>query len=75
MPTPKKARDMKRYLVLTACVIMLMCLGTNQAWSAFVGPLRATYGLSALQTQLVFNTAVLMFCTVFLFAGGVELLP
>jgi OFA family oxalate/formate antiporter-like MFS transporter len=59
----------KRYFVLLACVLMLICLGTGQAWSAFVGPLRKEYSLSALQTQLVFNTGTFFFCFMIIFAG------
>ncbi len=60
---------MKRYAILVACVLMLLLLGTNQAWSVFVTPLRAQYGYSAFQMQLIFNTVVLSFCVTIIFAG------
>ena len=50
-------------------MIMLMLLGTNQAWSVFVKPLRAQYGYSAFQMQLIFNTVVLSFCPMVVIAG------
>lgn len=60
---------LKKYLVLAGCVLMLLFLGTNQAWSVFVRPLKAEYGFSALQMQWVFNTGTLVFCTMMIFAG------
>ena len=48
---------------------MLLALGTNQAWSVFVRPLRTTLGFSAFQMQLIFNTAVFSFCTMIIIAG------
>ncbi|HUV39445.1 MAG TPA: MFS transporter, partial [Planctomycetota bacterium] len=60
---------MKRYFVLVACVCMLACLGTNQAWSVFVKPLTTEYGLSKFQTQLVFSTGTFFFCFMIIFGG------
>ena len=48
---------------------MLAALGTTQAWSVFVRPLRATLGFSAFQMQLIFNTGVFVFCTLIIVAG------
>jgi len=59
----------KRYLVLVACMIMLLCLGTGQAWSAFVAPLEKEHGLLTRQTQLVFSTGTFFFCFMIIFAG------
>ena len=63
------AADMKRYLILAACILMLACLGTGQAWSVFEGPLQREYGWSSLQTQTVFCTVTFFFCLVLVFAG------
>jgi len=60
---------LKRTAILIACVLMLLFLGTNQAWSVFVRPLRAKYGFSAFQMQFIFNTGVFVFCTVIILAG------
>jgi OFA family oxalate/formate antiporter-like MFS transporter len=59
----------KRYCILIACVLMLLFLGTNQAWSVFVEPLRAEFGYSAFQMQLVFNTVIVSFCVTVIAAG------
>ena len=56
-------------MILAACVLMLMLLGTNQAWSVFVRPLRSARGFSALQMQLIFSTSVVTFCTLIVIAG------
>ena len=48
---------------------MLLFLGTNQAWSVFVTPLRALYGFSAFQMQLIFNTGTFAFCITIIAAG------
>ncbi len=60
---------MKRYFILAACMLMLVCLGTGQAWSVFEGALQKEYGFSSLRTQLVFNTVTFFFCIVLVFAG------
>ena len=60
---------MKRYLILVACMVMLVCLGTGQAWSAFAGPLKKEFGLSAFESQFIFNTITLLFCTTFVVGG------
>ena len=64
---------MKRYLILAASVIMLACLGTGQAWSAFAEALqKEPYSLSALKTQFVFNTTTFFFCLALIFAGRLQ---
>lgn len=60
---------MKRYLVLVACVVMLMCLGTGQAWSVFIPPLVKEYGYSSAQMQMVFAIGQLFFCLGFIVGG------
>lgn len=60
---------MKRYLILVACIVMMVCLGTGQAWSAFAGPLKKEFGLSAFESQLVFNTMTVIFCAMMVFGG------
>ena len=59
----------KRWLILAACLLMLICLGTAQAWSVYVESLQRRYGLSFAQTQLVFATNILVFCTWMIVAG------
>jgi len=59
----------KRFSILAACMLMLLFLGTNQAWSVFVGPLQASHGFSDFQMQLIFSTGTVAFCTVIIVAG------
>jgi OFA family oxalate/formate antiporter-like MFS transporter len=59
----------KRYWILAACVLMLPFLGTGQAWSAFIAPLRKEYGFTEFQTQLVFSTATFFFCFMSIVGG------
>ena len=60
---------MRRWLVLSVCLLMLLGIGTGQAWSVFVGPLRSAYRLTSLQSQLVFTTFTLVFCVWIVVAG------
>jgi len=60
-------------LVLASAIVILVCLGGVYAWSAYVPPLRATYGYSSTQTQLVFGTTIAVFTLMMTWAG--RLLP
>jgi len=60
-------------LVLAGAFIILVCLGGVYAWSAYVPPLRAAYGYSSAQTQLVFGTTIAVFTLMMTWAG--RLLP
>jgi MFS transporter, OFA family, oxalate/formate antiporter len=60
---------MKKYIILTAAVLMQLCLGASYAWSTFVPVLKQNYGLSIAQTQTIFGTAILLI-TLFMFVGG-----
>jgi len=50
---------MKKYIILIAAVLMMLCLGVLYAWSTFVPVLKQAYGFSIAQTQTVFDTASL----------------
>ncbi len=63
---------MKRYLILIACVMMLVCLGTGQAWSVFAMRFHEEYGFTSFQMQLVFNTLTFFFCLTLVFAGRIH---
>ncbi|NLX04779.1 MAG: OFA family MFS transporter [Phycisphaerae bacterium] len=63
---------MRRYEVLAAAVVMQACLGGIYAWSAFAGPLRASFGYSAAQTQAVFGTAFLVFTASLIVTGRLQ---
>ena len=62
-------RGAKRYLVLAASVVMLLFLGTGQAWSVFIAPLKAAFGYSDSQMQLVFTTSSFTFCFLIILGG------
>lgn len=62
---------MKRYLILTAAIVMQMCLGAIYAWSTFVPRLQDSFGYSSRQTQLVFGTTFLVFTTGGIFVGRI----
>jgi OFA family oxalate/formate antiporter-like MFS transporter len=62
-------KGVKRYLVLIACIVMLVFLGTGQAWSVFVKPLAASYHFTSYQTQMVFTLSTLFFCVMMVIAG------
>jgi len=58
----KRDTLVKRLAVLAAATMMMLALGTGQAWATFAKPLKAQYKLSDTQTQLVFATLTLVFC-------------
>lgn len=60
---------MKKYIILIAAVLMLLCLGSGLAWSTFVPVLKFKYGLSTAQTQVIFGS-VCMMMTLFTLVGG-----
>lgn len=61
--------NLRRWYILPACLLMLLGIGTSQAWSVYVRYLRVSYGLSSLQSQLVFSTSILTFCAWMVVAG------
>lgn len=62
-------QQVKRLFVLPAVVLIQSCLGGLYAWSAFVPSLRADFGYTAGQTQLVFGLAIASFTLAMVFAG------
>lgn len=61
--------ELVRYLILSAAVLIQLCLGGLYAWSNFVPALMADHGLTAAQTQLVFGCLIAVFTTAMVFAG------
>ena len=59
----------RRWFILPACLVMLLCIGTGQAWSVFVKYVQAAHHLSSMQSQLVFTTSTLTFCVWMIVAG------
>jgi len=62
-------QQVKRLFVLPAVVLIQSCLGGLYAWSAFVPSLRADFGYTAGQTQMVFGLAIAAFTLAMVFAG------
>jgi len=52
----------RRISVLLFALLMLVGLGTNQAWSVFVKPLSEGYGYTNTQLQMVFGLSTFVFC-------------
>ena len=62
----------KGLFVIAAATVMMACLGGIYAWSLLVARLQAEGGFSALETQLVFGTVVLVLCASTLVAGPLQ---
>ena len=63
---------MRKYAVLTASVVIQMCLGGIYAWSAFVPALSGKYGLTGTQTQTIFGAVVAMLALSMLLSGRLQ---
>ncbi|MEI6148835.1 MAG: MFS transporter [bacterium] len=63
---------MKKYAVLTAAVVMQLCLGGIYAWSTFVPVLRSDFGYSAAQTQFVFGLTIGILCFAAVISGRIQ---
>jgi OFA family oxalate/formate antiporter-like MFS transporter len=70
----RKSMGTKYRLVINvvASVIIMCCAGSVYAWSIFVGPLKAEYGLSTAQTQLIFGCIIGVFSITMLFVSRIE---
>lgn len=66
---PAAGGGARRYRVLAASVLMLLFLGTGQAWSVYIAPLKASFGYTDSQMQLVFTTSSFTFCFVIILGG------
>jgi len=63
---------MKKWLVLFASAMILLCLGGVYAWSAFIDSLIDKYELSVTQTQIIFGTAICVFTVVMIWSGRLQ---
>jgi len=63
---------MKKYIILLASILIMICLGGVYAWSIFVPALRTEHGLSTAQTQLIFGVTIAAFTLAMIFAGRME---
>jgi OFA family oxalate/formate antiporter-like MFS transporter len=63
---------MKKYIVLTAAIVIQLCLGGIYAWSTFVPALRSAYGYSAAQTQFIFGLTIGILCFAAIISGRIQ---
>ncbi|MDZ7797911.1 MAG: hypothetical protein U5N56_13155 [Candidatus Marinimicrobia bacterium] len=52
---------MKKYLIIPASFVIMLCLGGVYAWSILASELRETYHFYAAQTQVIFGTLITVF--------------
>jgi len=60
---------MKKYFILIAAILIMVCLGGIYGFSMFVPPLKADYGLTTAQTQVIFGFTVISFAVSMVFSG------
>jgi OFA family oxalate/formate antiporter-like MFS transporter len=60
---------MYRYLTLLWSIVIQICLGAVYAWSTFVVPMKKEYGLSSMQTQVVFGMMIGIFAIMMIVTG------
>lgn len=58
-------------MVLTAAVVMQMCLGATYSWALFVGPLKQSLGIGQGTSQIPFTVFYIVFPATTLFAARV----
>ncbi|MBW6457904.1 MAG: MFS transporter, partial [FCB group bacterium] len=58
---------MKKYLLVLASFVIMLCLGGVYAWSILASELMETYRFSATQTQIIFGTLIAVFSTSMVF--------
>ncbi len=61
--------ELRRYGTLVASLLILTCLGSLYAWSAFVPELKKGYGLTTSQSQLIFGGLIAVFTVSMVFTG------
>jgi MFS transporter, OFA family, oxalate/formate antiporter len=71
---PRKASGLKYRCIsnVVASVLIMCCAGSVYAWSIFVAPLKASFGLSTAQTQLIFGFIIASFSITMLFVSRIE---
>ncbi len=63
---------MKGYVVLSASIVIQVCLGSVYAWSVFVPSLTDSYGLTQAQSQIIFGTTIAVFTLSMVLAGKLQ---
>ena len=65
-----QARTLPRYiLIVTVSLVIMACAGSLYAWSIFVEPLIAEYGLTVTHTQTIFGGIISCFGITMLFVN------
>jgi OFA family oxalate/formate antiporter-like MFS transporter len=71
--TNKPAVSIYRYiLTVFASVLIMCCSGSVYAWSIFVSPIKENFGMSTVQTQVIFGFIIAAFTITMLFVGRIE---
>ncbi|MDZ7838829.1 MAG: hypothetical protein U5N58_13335 [Actinomycetota bacterium] len=58
-----------KYSVIISAIMIMLCLGGVYGFSVYVPPLKAEYGFSTAQTQLIFGFTISAFAISFVIAG------
>jgi len=72
-PSVPALSSSRRAVAVIASIFIMCCSGSVYAWSIFVAPLRAEFGLSSAQTQLIFGFIIASFTITMLFVGRIEI--
>jgi MFS transporter, OFA family, oxalate/formate antiporter len=62
---------MRYAVIIAASMVIMLCAGAVYAWSIFVAPLKAEFGYSTTQTQIVFGLIIGVFTLSMLFVNKV----
>ena len=60
---------MKKYIIVSAAFLIMLCLGGVYAWSLVASELIADYGFTAVQSQIIFGAIIAVFPLTMIFAG------
>ncbi len=67
----QKISRMRYAVIILASIVIMLCAGAVYAWSIFVAPLKAEFGYSTTQTQIVFGLIIAVFTLSMLFVNKV----
>lgn len=59
-------------LIIGCSLLIMLCAGSVYAWSIFVAPLKAAYGLTTTDTQLIYGCILGVFCSAAIFVHKIE---
>ncbi len=70
---PPVTTGVKRWIMLLAVFLMQTCMGGLYGWSVFVPILQRDFGLTRMQTQIVFGLTIASFTVAMIAAGRLQL--